>query len=71
MVDFTKSYRAGSFGYEAPIDYVGSLSQDGLMITGVWSMYEMDGTFEMVRDVAVADEKENKVEISILLPTDI
>jgi hypothetical protein len=51
-VDFVKSYSAGTVGYENPVDYVGRLSGDGLNITGVWSLLEFDGSFEMERDAA-------------------
>jgi len=49
-VDFVKSYSAGTVGYENPVDYVGRLSGDGLTISGVWSLLEFDGVFEMERD---------------------
>lgn len=58
MVDFTKTYGpAASPGYSQPIDYVGTLSSDGLVITGVWSLLDWDGTFEMRRD-AIGEEPE-------------
>lgn len=49
-VDFTKAYIGFRCGYETPVDYVGNLSGDGTAITGVWSLVEADGTFEMYRD---------------------
>jgi hypothetical protein len=60
-VDFTKTYSAPPFGYENPVDYVGSLSDDGNTVKGVWSLLEWDGTFEMRREAAseeLAEEEE-------------
>lgn len=51
-VDFVKTYAHGTHGYDHPVDYVGRLSSDGLFISGVWSLLEFDGTFEMERDAA-------------------
>ncbi len=51
-VDFTKTYPGGEWGYENPVDYVGQLSSDGLSITGMWSLLDMNGAFEMHRDAA-------------------
>lgn len=48
-VDFTKTYRSASMGYENPVDYVGKLSQDCEHITGMWSLLDMNGSFEMTR----------------------
>jgi hypothetical protein len=50
-VDFTKTYPASaSPDYAEPVDYVGTLSSDGTVISGVWSLLEWDGTFEMRRE---------------------
>lgn len=64
-VDFTKTYRKASRGYENPVDYVGQLSDDGNRITGVWSLLHMNGTFEMTREAAaeIADDRVESVEI--------
>lgn len=48
-VDFTKTYRKAAWGYENPVDYVGQLVDDGERITGVWSLLDMNGSFEMTR----------------------
>lgn len=48
-VDFTKMYDGASDAAHA-VDYVGKLSEDGNSITGVWSLEDMDGTFEMHRE---------------------
>ena len=48
-VDFTKVYDAESDAAHA-VDYVGRLSGDGNRISGVWSLEEVDGTFEMYRE---------------------
>jgi hypothetical protein len=57
-VDFTKTYDGASDAAHS-IDYVGQVSGDGNMITGVWSMTGLDGTFEMYRE-AVWEEAEGK-----------
>ncbi len=54
-VDFTKLYDAESDAAHA-VDYVGRLSADGNTISGVWSLEDMDGTFEMHRE-AVWEER--------------
>ena len=63
-VDFTKTYGNRQRGYENPVDYVGQLSEDGLMITGVWSLREWNGRFEMTREAGleVAQEETAQVE---------
>ena len=50
-IDFTKAYQGAGPDYEQPIDYVGRISADGNVITGVWSLLEIDGRFEMRRDL--------------------
>ena len=57
-VDFTKIYDASSDAAHA-VDYVGRLSGDGSTITGVWSLEQLDGTFEMYRE-AVWEEQEGR-----------
>ena len=54
-LDFVKSYAGGLVGYEHPVDYVGRVSGDGLLVTGVWSLLEFDGSFEMERDAAAEE----------------
>jgi hypothetical protein len=54
-VDFTKVYDGASDAAHA-VDYVGKLSGDGNMITGVWSLADVDGRFEMHRE-AVWEER--------------
>jgi hypothetical protein len=48
-VDFVKAYDGASDAAHA-VDYVGRLSGDGMMITGVWSLANLDGNFEMYRE---------------------
>lgn len=55
-VDFTKQYIDAPEGYEYPVDYVGQLSEDGLTVSGVWSLLDANGTFEMHRDLAEVGE---------------
>jgi hypothetical protein len=63
-VDFTKTYDGSSDAAHA-VDYVGRLTEDGNMITGVWSLGELDGSFEMRRETAweevVSSEAEEPV----------
>lgn len=54
-VDFTKLYDGASDAAHA-VDYVGRLSGDGNTISGVWSLEEVDGSFEMHRE-AVWEER--------------
>ncbi len=63
-VDFIKTY-VGEVVTDS-IDYVGQLSEDGSTVTGVWSNNDMDGTFEMHRDLAL--EEVIEVEEAIELP---
>ena len=53
-VDFTKTYIDPVEGYENPVDYVGQLSGDGMVVSGVWSLFDMNGTFEMHREEKAA-----------------
>lgn len=53
-VDFIKTYD-GSSDAAHGVDYVGRLSADGDSVTGVWSLCELDGTFEMHRDIALEE----------------
>ncbi len=57
-VDFTKMYDGESDAAHA-VDYVGRVSADGNSITGIWSLAEIDGSFEMHRE-AVWEEKAGK-----------
>jgi hypothetical protein len=63
-VDFTKTYDGSSDAAHA-VDYVGRLAEDGNMVTGVWSLGELDGSFEMRRETAweevVSSEAEEPV----------
>jgi hypothetical protein len=58
-VDFTKTYDGASDAAHS-VDYVGQISDDGNRISGVWSLEDADGTFEMYRE-AVWEEAEDKV----------
>jgi len=53
-VDFIKTYD-GSGDAAHSVDYVGRLSDDGNSVTGVWSLCDLDGTFEMHRDARLED----------------
>jgi hypothetical protein len=61
-VSFTKTYdRTGTGHYEEPVDYVGTLSDDGNVIAGIWSLSVWDGTFEMRREVEAGDVIEETI----------
>lgn len=64
-VDFVKVYVGAPGGYENPVDYVGQLSADGQSITGVWSLLDLDGTFEMFRESAASEPLEVKEEEAV------
>lgn len=66
-VDFTKTYRSASRGYENPVDYVGQLVDDGERITGVWSLLDFNGTFEMTRRGVAAAQVEREAEEAVKL----
>jgi hypothetical protein len=53
-VDFIKTYDGKSDASNS-VDYVGQLSEDGNLLTGVWSYESWDGTFEMRRDVVLEE----------------
>jgi hypothetical protein len=57
-IDFTKAYDGASDAAHA-VDYVGRLSGDGNSVTGVWSLADADGAFEMHRE-AVWEEAEGQ-----------
>ncbi len=61
-VDFTKTYRKASRGYENPVDYVGQLSDGGDRISGMWSLLDMNGTFEMTRQAKAGAREQRKAQ---------
>jgi hypothetical protein len=70
-VDFIKTYDAGAPGcYENPVDYVGSLSADGNTVAGVWSLLDLDGTFEMRREAALDEPIEKQEAEAVPMPVD-
>ncbi|MEP3050917.1 MAG: hypothetical protein ABJP48_07415 [Erythrobacter sp.] len=72
-IDFTKVYTMREAGYENPVDYVGQIAPDGLSITGMWSLLDMNGSFEMHRDAAaeVLAEQEEALAEPLEVPLDI
>ncbi|MEM7690294.1 MAG: hypothetical protein AAF291_14850 [Pseudomonadota bacterium] len=64
-VDFTKTYGGRTDGYANPVDYVGQLSEDGLMITGVWSLLDANGAFEMTREAGLVVEAEERATVEV------
>jgi hypothetical protein len=67
-VDFTKAYDGSSDAAHA-VDYVGQLSDDGNLVTGVWSLAELDGTFEMRRSASLEEMVEAEEEVAMPPPT--
>jgi hypothetical protein len=67
-VDFTKTYQSTGRGYDTPVDYVGSLSGDGNTVSGVWSLFDLDGTFEMRREAVEGEEVEEEAEVELPEP---
>lgn len=67
-VDFVKTYDGQTI--DDNVDYVGQLSDDGSAVTGVWSNCDMDGTFEMYRDLEQGDfaEQEQQEEVPVATP---
>jgi hypothetical protein len=69
-IDFIKTYRE-PLSHER-IDYVGKLSDDGLVVTGVWSNGALDGTFEMRREAgweeAVSQQEAAPLETELTVP---
>jgi hypothetical protein len=61
-VDFTKVYDAASDAAHA-VDYVGRLSEDGNRISGVWSLEQLDGTFEMYREAVWEEQVGREAEV--------
>lgn len=61
-VDFTKLYDAESDAAHA-VDYVGRLSAGGNTISGVWSLEDMDGTFEMHREAVWEEQAGQEAEV--------
>ena len=66
-VDFTKSYDGSSDAAHA-VDYVGLMSDDGNSVTGVWSLEDLDGTFEMRRETGWEEALATVVEEEAELP---
>jgi hypothetical protein len=66
-VDFTKAYDGSSDAAHA-VDYVGQLSDDGELVTGVWSLQELDGTFEMRRSASLEELVEAEEEVVLPVP---
>lgn len=64
-VDFTKTYHQVSFGYRDPVDYVGQVSENGDRITGVWSLLDMNGSFEMTRQSGHKEAAEREAEVAL------
>lgn len=66
-VDFVKTYDAIELAAD-PVDYVGRVSADGNSIRGVWSLLELDGTFEMRRDQEAEEPVEEEASEAVPVP---
>jgi hypothetical protein len=68
-VDFTKTYHGAGPEYDTPVDYVGRVLDEGTRIVGTWSVLDLDGAFEMFRDLAEeADaEQAEAVEVPVVV----
>lgn len=67
-VDFNKTYRGQAWRHR--VDYVGQVSEDGQLVSGMWSVEELDGAFEMRRaagwEEVVAAETREELPISLV-----
>ena len=61
-VDFTKMYDGESDAAHA-VDYVGRLSTDGNTVSGVWSLENLDGSFEMYREAVWEEQVGQEAEV--------
>jgi hypothetical protein len=61
-VDFTKMYDGESDAAHA-VDYVGRLSTDGNTVSGVWSLENLDGSFEMYREAVWEEQVGEEAEV--------
>ena len=61
-VDFTKLYDGESDAAHA-VDYVGQVSGDGNRVSGVWSLAETDGAFEMRREAVWEEQAGEEAEV--------
>ena len=67
-VDFTKTYIGAPKIYENPVDYVGQLSPDGMTVTGTWSLLDMNGRFEMHREMRAEETEEAETAETVPAP---
>jgi hypothetical protein len=66
-VIFSKDYETDDEDYRATVQYTGTLSEDGVVIAGEWSIEHWTGTFEMTRSPSVAKivSKQESAEIEL------
>lgn len=69
-VDFIKTYDGASDAAHA-VDYVGRLSADGSVVTGVWSLETFDGMFEMRRELAWEEAMEAEAGEELPVPAEL
>lgn len=54
-VSYAKDYETDDEDYQATVQYTGTLSDDGQIMTGAWSIEHWSGTFEMSRSPEAAE----------------
>lgn len=64
QVQFAKDYENPDEDYLATVQYSGTLSSDGELITGEWRIGHWSGLFEMTRTPSIAAEAEQEEAVS-------
>lgn len=64
-VHFAKDYHDAGWEYSRTVVYDGTLSDDGEMITGEWSIEHWRGAFEMTRQSAADQDVEVEMEAPV------
>ncbi|KEO89024.1 hypothetical protein EH31_13335 [Erythrobacter longus] len=60
-VSFSKDYEAVDHSYQSTVQYRGTMSGDGQVISGVWNIGSWSGVFEMTRSQGAVEAVEQKV----------
>lgn len=64
---FAKDYETDDEYYRETVQYRGTLSEDGEMITGEWSIGHWAGAFEMTRELGASEALAEKVSVAVEL----
>lgn len=59
-VEFAKDYESPDEYYQETVQYSGTLTNDGQLITGDWRIGIWSGAFEMTRTPSIAEEATHK-----------